>query len=114
MGDIDRIYNVSLLCESLAAQGDRLRTMNEKRAARCAQRPALARPCVRIWCTIGPRCRSPARTPGDAELHSASKMGPIFAFGLKDSTEPTSARRCGNLSPPFRQIRKWLQHLSLS
>jgi len=46
MGDIDRIYNVSLLCESLAAQGDVLRTVNEKRAARCAQRPALAGACV--------------------------------------------------------------------
>src|SRR5260370_14325106 len=33
---------------------------------------------------------------------------------LKVSTEPTSARRSGNPSPPFRQIRRWREHLLLS
>jgi hypothetical protein len=114
MGDIDRIYNVSLLCESLAAQGDRLRTMNEKRAARCAQRPALARPCVRIWCTIGPRCRSPARTPGDAELHSASKMGADICVRTERLNRTYERPALRKSFAAFPADSRWLQHLSLS
>jgi hypothetical protein len=50
----------------------------------------------------------------DAEKRSASRRAPIFAFKLKVSPEPRSARRSGSSSPPFRQLRRWLPHLSLS
>jgi hypothetical protein len=43
-------------------------------------------------------------TPSDARH---PRWTPIFAFRLKVSPEPTSARRYGKPSPPFRPIRRW-------
>jgi hypothetical protein len=76
MGDIDRICNVSLLCESLAAQGDVLRTVNEKRAARGAQRPALAR--ARVAHPVHHWAERPL--PRSIQNNSGPAQGPAGTF----------------------------------
>jgi len=38
----------------------------------------------------------------------------LFPFRLKGSLEPTSGRHFGSPSRPFRQLRRWREHLLLS
>ncbi len=42
------------------------------------------------------------------------QAGADVCFRLKVLPEPISARRSGSPSPPFRQIRRWREHLLLS
>jgi hypothetical protein len=59
---------------------------------------------------ISPAAFTAARKRDDIENRSASKISADHRVQTEVSSKPTSARRSGSPSPPFRQLRTLREH----